>query len=88
VIANATPTLPTGEAVRSLPLRLQPLSGEALDSWLESLAHRHHTRWSDMLAAVGLQQDLNRRDHANWLVKLTESELDTVAITPACTPSD
>ena len=33
-----------------------------------------------MLAAVGLQQDLLRRDHANWLVKLTESELDTVAI--------
>ena len=86
MIASATPALPTGEAARSLPLRLQPLSGEALDSWLESLAHRHHTRWSDMLAAVGLQQNLLRRDHANWLVKLTESELDTVAITTGVHP--
>ena len=86
MIASATPALPTGEAARSLPLRLQPLSGEALDSWLESLAHRHHTRWSDMLAAVGLQQNLLRRDDANWLVKLTESELDTVAITTGVHP--
>jgi hypothetical protein len=79
VIASATLTLPTREPARSLPLRLQPLSGEALDSWLECLAHRHNTRWSDMLAAVGLQQNLQRRDHADWLVTLTESELDTVA---------
>jgi TniQ/Bacterial regulatory helix-turn-helix protein, lysR family len=31
-----------------------------------------------MLAAVGLQQNLLRRDHADWLVTLTEPELDTV----------
>jgi hypothetical protein len=86
VNASATTALPTGEAARSLPVRLQPLSGEALDSWLESLAHRHHTRWSDMLTAVGLQQNLLRRDHANWLVKLTESELDTLAITTGVHP--
>jgi hypothetical protein len=78
VIASTTPTLPTGETARSLPLRLQPLSGEALDSWLECLAHRHHTRWSDMLAAVGLEQNLQRRDHADWLVTLAGSELDTL----------
>jgi hypothetical protein len=39
-----------------------------------------------MLTAVGLQQNLQRRDHANWLVKLTESELDTVAITTGVHP--
>jgi TniQ len=87
VIASVTTTLPVGDAARSLPLRLQPRSGEALDSWLEALAHRHRTRWSDMLSAVGLQQDLLRRDHASWLVKLTESELDAIAAVTGVHPA-
>lgn len=78
-IGSATTTLATGQSARALPLRLQPLSGEELDSWLESLAHRYHAPWSDILAAVGLQQDLQRRDHADWIVALTQSELDAVA---------
>ncbi len=31
-----------------------PVQGEALDSWLEALAHRNDVRWRDILAAVGL----------------------------------
>jgi hypothetical protein len=54
---------------------------------LEALAHRHRTRWSDMLSAVGLQQDLLRRDHASWLVKLTESELDAIAAVTGVHPA-
>ena len=42
--------------VRALPIHLAPLPGEALDSWLEALAHRLHTRLGDLLAAVGLPE--------------------------------
>jgi hypothetical protein len=34
---------------RTLPLRVAPLAGEALDSWLEALAHRHRTPFGTML---------------------------------------
>lgn len=41
--------------LRSLPLRHAPIDGEAIDSWLESYAHRARTPWGDMLSAVGLE---------------------------------
>jgi hypothetical protein len=40
--------------VRTLPIRLAPVAGEALDSWLEALAHRSAVTWGDIGAAVGL----------------------------------
>lgn len=40
--------------VRTLPICLTPVDGEALDSWLEALAHRNDVRWRDILAGVGL----------------------------------
>ncbi|WP_293002609.1 TniQ family protein [Mycobacterium sp.] len=40
--------------IRTLPIRLAPTEGEALDSWLEALAHRCDVRWRDILTAVGL----------------------------------
>lgn len=38
--------------VRTLPIRVDPVAGEALDSWLAAIAYRTNTSWSDMLAAV------------------------------------
>lgn len=40
-------------ALRTLPLRLAPLTGESLDSWLEALAAHCDTSWADLLTAVG-----------------------------------
>jgi AraC-like DNA-binding protein len=40
--------------VRTLPIRLAPADGEALDSWLEALAHRSGATWGDIVMAVGL----------------------------------
>ena len=40
--------------VRTLPIRVAPILGEALDSWLEAIAHRTHTAFGDVLSAVGL----------------------------------
>jgi hypothetical protein len=42
------------DAVRTLPIRLRPVAGEALDSWLEGLAHRTHSAFGDVLSAVGV----------------------------------
>ncbi|MEU9111063.1 TniQ family protein [Streptomyces sp. NPDC048483] len=39
---------------RTLPIRLAPQPGEALDSWWESIAHRLGTTTGDVLASMGL----------------------------------
>ena len=39
---------------RSLPIRLEPLPEEGLDSWLEALASRSASAWADLSRAVGL----------------------------------
>ena len=41
---------------RTLPIRVPPLPGEALDSWLEHLGSRLRTTHGDILAAVGLDR--------------------------------
>lgn len=43
-------------AVRTLPIRVAPLPGEALDSWLEYFSHRLRTTHGEILAAVGLNR--------------------------------
>lgn len=37
---------------RTLPLRVIPLPGESLESWLQALAHRHLAQWGDLLSAL------------------------------------
>jgi len=51
--------------VRAFPIRLPPLPGEALDSWLEALAHRMHAHLGDLLASAGT---VCRRDRSPELV--------------------
>lgn len=45
---------PLPRRVRTLPIRVAPLPGEAMDSWLEALAARSQSTWGDLLEAVGL----------------------------------
>ena len=40
-------------AVRTLPLRVAPVAGEAIDSWLEATAHRCSVTWAELRAALG-----------------------------------
>ncbi|AYM44340.1 LysR family transcriptional regulator [[Mycobacterium] chelonae subsp. gwanakae] len=42
--------------VRTLPIRLEPIDGEALDSWLEALGYRLSTTWGDVVASAGLPE--------------------------------
>jgi hypothetical protein len=48
---------------RTLPLRLAPLPGEALDSWLEAIAHRLTVPLNDLLWAIGLPGGAHRRSN-------------------------
>jgi AraC-like DNA-binding protein len=66
-------------AVRSLPIRLEPVHGEAIDSWLEALAQRNQTFQADLLAAVGLRRDLRSSSQNSWIVRTSPEEARTVS---------
>jgi len=48
---------------RTLPIRLPPLPGEALDSWLEAIAHRLAVPLNDLMWAIGLPGGAHRRSN-------------------------
>lgn len=80
-------------AVRTFPLRSPPVAGEALDSWLEALAHRMQACYGDVLAAVGL----SGRDHRtpdgrvgwarDWTVLLEPDAVARIAVATGASPS-
>lgn len=41
-------------SIRTLPMRVAPPAGEALDSWLEAVAHRYQVSFGDVLSAHGV----------------------------------
>jgi hypothetical protein len=53
---------------RRIPINVPPVEGEALDSWLEAIAHRTQTSWGDLLTAVGLGVPPSNRSFMPWLV--------------------
>lgn len=70
--------------VRSLPIRVPLLAGEAIDSWLEALAARHRVCWGDMLDAVGLAQPASAT--TGWIACPTPQEVATLAATTGVDP--
>jgi hypothetical protein len=70
--------------LRTLPIRVAPLPGEALDSWLEALAHRMHMPVGALLHSVGLNRRVYpRREGApqgrNWMNGLQPDEASAIA---------
>lgn len=63
--------------VRTLPIRLGPVEGEALDSWLEALAHRSDVAWTDILAAVGLSP--GRFGTFPWIVTVPAAQAASIS---------
>ncbi|ORA35982.1 TniQ family protein [Mycobacterium aquaticum] len=70
--------------VRTLPIRVAPIAGEALDSWLEAYAHRTHTAFGDMLSATGLTPRPGLRT-SGWIVHLTPDQRDSIAFASGVT---
>ena len=68
-------------SIRTLPLRVAPQPGEALDSWLEMLAHYHHARFGDLLHHVGIYVRTRR-----LFAKLPEHELYNVSAATGVAP--
>ena len=66
--------------VRSLPIRMPPRTGEALDSYVEALAERCGTPWGDFLDAVGLGRARGRPSTYPWLIELPKAHADSVGI--------
>jgi AraC-like DNA-binding protein len=68
---------------RTFPIRVAPLPGEALDSWLEALAHRMDTRYGDVLSDLGLTATRTGRRNldlpTDWTVALLDHEAARVA---------
>ncbi|WP_405814217.1 TniQ family protein [Streptomyces sp. NBC_01390] len=77
--------------VRSLPLRLAPVPGEALDSWLEALAGRLRTPMGELLTEVGLIEEHRPPGHqlpirAPWLVLLPPLAAGRLSVTTGLAP--
>jgi len=70
--------------VRSLPLRIAPLPGEAIDSWLEAIAYRYRIAWADLAAA--LQADLIAR-RTSWVRRLTEAQVVAISAVTGIDPT-
>jgi TniQ protein len=62
--------------VRTLPLRVAPIAGEALDSWMEAMAARHETPFTDLLALCGMSF---RVPVSAWIAALTAEQIDRIA---------
>ena len=78
-----------------IPIRLPPLPGEALDSWLETYAHLLHVTVRDIFALAGVDcarlTRAGERQHKLWLYQLDEpglAALSTVTGIPAKTLAD
>jgi hypothetical protein len=70
--------------VRTFPIRLAPLPGEALDSWLEALAHRLDVRLGDVLSDLGLAAWTrngvrDREVPTDWTIALRDDEAARIA---------
>ena len=79
----------------AIPIRLPPLPGEALDSWLETYAQLLHVAVRDIFALAGVDWDRlasdDKRQHKPWLYQLDEPDLaalSTVTGIPAAALAD
>lgn len=63
---------------RRIPIHLAPIEGEALDSWLEALAHRTQTSWGDLLTAVGLGEPATIRWLPPWMIDPTADQREAI----------
>jgi AraC-like DNA-binding protein len=77
---------------RTLPIRVQPIPGEALDSWFTALAHRLHTSLGDLLPVLGLpRRPRTPGSHlheipAHWTVLLRPVETASIATATGTEP--
>lgn len=60
---------------RTLPFRVAPADGEAIDSWLEAVAIRLGAAFGDVAKHVGIPVDYS----SSWVVELTDIQTEKIA---------
>lgn len=66
-------------ALRTLPIRPQPVPGESLESWLETVANRCGASWGDVLTSMGLQCQRRTTRRPYFTVWLTDVQMASVS---------
>ena len=61
---------------RSFPLRVAPIQGEALDSWLDAIAHRHHVPRRAVIERCAIAPIAF---YGAWVRLLTPADVDGIA---------
>jgi hypothetical protein len=66
---------------RTLPIRIPPLPGEALDSWLEWQAHQLHSPLLALFTALGMdgEQEDRRWQRRDCVLQLTGAQIENIA---------
>ena len=72
---------------RTLPIRVAPVPGEALDSWPGALAQRLDTSWGDLLAAILPPTNRASVQYANLTAYLHTAELSAISAATGIWPA-
>ena len=67
--------------MRTLPIKVDPLPSEGIDSWLEAIAHRYNTEYGQILERVGLNPQQRQ-----WLVNLDADEAQDISAATGIVP--
>lgn len=73
--------------VRSLPIRVDPVAGESIQSWLRMLAHRNEVTWTQILQAVGLHSCPGDGRRTRWSQRLHDHEISALAYATGIEPA-
>jgi hypothetical protein len=71
-------------AVRTLPIRVAPLPGESIDSYLEAIANRCDTVWEDLLSALTLRSPDNKCN--TWVMRLATAQAAAIGTAAGVAP--
>lgn len=76
--------------LRTLPIKVEPLPGEALDSWVDACAYRMRMPSGQLLPSLGLKRHGWQADkdgpRTNWAVKLHPHEADAISAVTGLEP--
>lgn len=73
--------------VRSLPIRVDPVAGEGILSWMRMLAHRNEVTWTEMVRAVGLHRRRGDGRRTRWSQRLHDHEITVLSQATAVEPA-
>lgn len=74
-------------SVRTLPIRVEPVAAESIQSWLRMLAYRNDVTWTQILSAVGLHHRRGDGRRTRWSQRLHSHEVIAVALATGVEPA-